>query len=148
MRGDGRVFRRSRHWCCAYYDAKGIEKREICRNRKDEKLEATTENEKTAREYLRKLRRAVVAETGGGPLFLGPEMRRLRVGALLDKLKAIYALGGRRRVPREVGPQMKSHLKPLREFFGDMRAVTVDEIRVQEFVSLLLSKGKQNSTVN
>jgi integrase len=43
---------------------------------------------------------------------------------------------------------MKSHLKPLREFFGDMRAVTVDEIRVQEFASLRLSKGKQNSTVN
>lgn len=92
--------------------------------------------------------RAVAAEIGGGPIFLGPEMRRLRVGVLLDRLEAHYQLGGKRRVPREVGPQMKSHLKPLRGFFGDMRAVTIDEIKVHEFVSLLLSKGRQNSTVN
>jgi len=150
MRGDGRVFRRtgSRYWCCAYYDAKGMEKREICRNRKHEKLEATAENEETARKYLRTLVRAVTAEIGGGPIFLGPEIRRLRVGALLDKLEARHRAGGKSRLPREVGPPMKSHLKRLREFFGDMRAVVVDEIRVQEFVSLLLSKGKQNSTVN
>ncbi len=150
MRGDGRVFPRtgSPYWWCAYYDAKGVEKREVCLNRKHEKLVATADNEEAARKYLRKLVDAVKAETLGAPAFLGPEVRRLQVNAILDKLEAHYKLGGKRGIPREVQPQMKSQLKPLRDFFGDMRAVAIDESRVQEFVSLLLSKHKQNATVN
>jgi integrase len=150
MRGDGRIFRRtgSRYWWCAYYDAKGTEKREVCRNRKGEKLEATAENEQAARKYLAKLVDAVTTETGGGPAFLGPEMRRLSVNAILDKLEGHYKLGGKRGIPREVGPQMKSHIKPLRAFFGNTRAVAIDEVKVQEFMSLLLSKRKQNATIN
>jgi len=151
MRGDGRVFRRpgSPYWCCAYYDAKGVEKREVCLNRKHtKKLEATTDNEDAAWKYLRKQVAAVRAETLGAPAFLGPEMRRLRINKILDKLEAHYRLGGKYGIPREVGPQMKSHLKPLRGFFGNMRAVAIDEDKVQEFVRLLLSKGKQNSTIN
>ena len=60
MRGDGRVFRRngSPYLSCAYYDAKGVEKREVCLNRKHEKLEATPDNEEAARKYLRKSRSA------------------------------------------------------------------------------------------
>ncbi len=150
MRGDGRIFPRpgSPYWWCAHYDANGMEKREVCLNRKGEKLEATPENEEAARKYLRKQVDAVTAEKLGGPAFLGPEMRRLGVNAILDKLEAHYKLGGKRGIPREVGPQMKSHLKPLRDFFGKTRAVTVDEVKVGKFVSLLLSKGKQNATVN
>ena len=75
-------------------------------------------------------------------------MRRLRVDAILDKLESHYMLGGKKRIHRKVTPQMKSQLKPLRSFFGEMRAVSVDENTVQEFVSLLLSQGKQNATVN
>ena len=57
----------------------------------------------------------VRAETLGGPAFLGPEMRRLSANAMLDKLEAHYKLGGRRGIPREVGPQMKSHIStPVR----------------------------------
>lgn len=150
MRGDGRIYRRneSPYWCCAYYDAKGEEKREVCLNRKGEKLEATAENEEAARKYLRKQVDAVTAEKHGGPAFLGPELRRLSVNAILDKLEAHYKLGGKRGIPREIGPQMRSHLKPLRAFFGYNRAVAVDEIKVQEFVTLLLSKRKQNATIN
>lgn len=150
MRGDGRLFRRtgSPYWCCAYYDANGVEKREVCLNRKGEKLEATAENEEAARKYLRKQVDAITAEKLGGPAFVGPEMRRLPVNVILNKLEAHYKLGGKRGIPREVGPQMKSHLKPLRDFFGHTRAVAIDEDKVQKFVSLLLSKGKQNATVN
>jgi integrase len=151
MRGDGRLFRRtgSPYWCCAYYDAKGVEKREICLNRKREKkLEATAENEDAAWKYLREQVAAVRAETLGAPAFLGPEMRRLRVNKILDKLEAHYRRGGKYGIRREVSPQMKSHLRPLRDFFGNMRAVAIDEDKVQEFVRLLLSRGKQNSTIN
>jgi hypothetical protein len=109
----------SRYWWCAYYDAKGAEKREVCLSRKGEKLEATAENEGAARKYLRKRVDEVSTEKLRGPAFIGPEIRRLSVTAILDKLEAHYKLGGKRGIPREVGPQMKSHLKPLRVFFGD-----------------------------
>jgi integrase len=125
-----------------------VEKREVCENRKRKKLEATAENEEAARKYLRKLVDTVRAETLGAPAFLGPEVRRLPVNAILDKLEAHYKLGGKRGIPREVGPRMKSQLKPLHDFFGGMRAVSIDEGKVQDFVTLLLSKGKQNATVN
>jgi len=150
MRGDGRVFRRkgSPFLWCAYYDAKGVEKREVCLKRNGEKLEATTENDELARKYLRKQVDAVSAEKLGGPAFLGPEMRRLSLNAILDKLEAHYKLGGKRGIPREIGPQMKSHIKPLRAFLGDRRAVAIDMTKVQEFVSFLLSKRKQNATIN
>lgn len=150
MRGDGRIFRqpRSPYWYCAYYDAKGKEQREVCHNRKGEKLEATEANVDAANKYLRKLVDAVRAEALGAPAFLGPDTRRMPVNDMLDKLEAHYKLGGKRGIPREVGPQMRSHLKRLRDYFGDMRAVAIDESRVQEFISNLRSQGKQNATVN
>jgi len=80
MRGDGRVFRRigSTYWWCAYYDAKGVEKREVClkkHHKKQNKLKATADNEDAARQYLRKQVDAVRAETLGAPAFLGPTAR-------------------------------------------------------------------------
>ena len=150
MRGDGRVFRRtgSPYWWGAYYDGKSVEQREVCLGRTREKLKATAENEEAARKYVRKLVDAVRAEKLGAPAFLGPDIRRLSVDAILDKLEAHYKLGGKLGIPREVGPQMKSHLKRLRTFFRNKRASAVDQEEVQKFVSLLLSKGKKNATVN
>jgi integrase len=151
MRGDGRIFRRagSPFWWCQYYDAKGKQQREVClAGRKNEKLEATDANEDAARKYLRKLVDSVKAEKLGAPAFLGLEVRHLSVNDILDKLEANYKLGGKRRIPRSIGPEMRSHLKRLRDYFGDFRAVSIDEIKVEGFVSMLLSNGRKNATVN
>jgi integrase len=150
MRGDGRIYQRpgSPFWWCDYYDAKGRKQREVCRSRKNEKLEATDVNQDAACKYLRRLVDSVRAEKLGAPAFLGPQLRHLSVNAILDKLEARYKLGGKRRIPRSVRPEMRSHLKRLRDYFGDMRAVSIDEVKVEGFVSTLLSKGRKNATVN
>jgi integrase len=161
MRGDGRIFKQrgSPFFWCAYYDAKGKERYEVCFDRKNSKIPATVdaegkpdegaENTKQARKYLRKLVDAVRAESHGAPAFIVPETRRLTVNAILDQLEIEYKKGDRRkRIPREISPQMKSHLKRVRDYFGEMRAVNVDGEKVQEFVSSTIARGKQNATVN
>jgi hypothetical protein len=150
VKGDGFVFHQkgSPFWWCGYRDAKGKEHREVCLDRKNVKLLATAENEPLARKYLSKLVNAIRAEMSGGREFLAPDMRRITVNVILDKLQTHYMLGGKKRIPRKVTPQMKSQLAPLRSFFGNMRAVFVNEGNVQEFISLLLSQSKANATIN
>jgi integrase len=150
-RGDGRVFQRdgSPYWWCAYYDAQGKEQREVCKHRKsDEKLDASEANRAEAEHYLAKQVDAVKAEKLGAPAFIGPQQRRIRVNQILDDLIAEYELGGKLGIPRKASPQMNSHLKRVRDYFGHRRAVSITKQNVNAFVSLLQSQGKKNATIN
>ena len=149
-RGEGRLFRhdRSRFWYVAYYNSAGKELREVARDRKGNKLENTDANEKAARDYLKKLVMAVGAESLGAPAFLGPDKRRQTVNDILDKLVMDYEKENEDGISRKVGPQMKSHLKRVRDFFGDTRAVGVSDAKVDEFKKHLRSAGLAKATVN
>jgi hypothetical protein len=78
--------------------AKGREQREVCINRKREKLQATAdkiedENPQIAKEagrFLKARRDAVTTEKHGGPVFDGPVAERVTIDHLLDSLRADY----------------------------------------------------------
>lgn len=106
------------------------------------------ENKEAAQKYLRKLTQAVSAELFGASPFLGPDVRRLSVNEILDKVEKKYEEPNEDGICRKVPPPMKSHLKRLRDFFGDIRAVSVDDTKVAEFKALLLSNGYAKATVN
>jgi integrase len=72
----------------------------------------------------------------------------MTVDEILDDLVGHYKRGGEKGIPREVPPQMISHLKPLREFFGTLRAMQVGSRDVEAFKSKLKAEKKANATVN
>jgi len=89
----------------------------------------------------------VGADRIGARAFI-PQQQRVSVDEILDDLEAEYKLGGKKRVPRTISPQMRSHLKRIREFFGAMRALDVHQKHIRDFVALQLSQRKENATVN
>jgi integrase len=139
QRGQGRIFSRKGSpflWCAYFLRGKEIR-------------ESTGETEpRKAERFLNRRMKEIGADQIGARLFAGPQQERVLVNELLDDVEAEYKLGGKRRIPREVSPQMRSHLNRVREHFGAMRAVAVHSHHVQGFVSLLKDQGKQNATVN
>lgn len=139
QRGQGRVFPRkgSPFLWCAYY-LRGREYREST---------GETDPQKAQR-FLNRRMKEIGADQIGAKAFAGPQQDRVLVNELLDDLEADYKLGGKRRIPREISPQMRSHLNRVRDYFGAIRANTVRARHVQGFVSMLKGQGKQNATVN
>jgi integrase len=80
--------------------------------------------------------------------FLGPAQERISVNELLDDLVAQYRLGGKKRIPREMEPGMRSNLRSVRDYFGEKRVATVTKRHVDEFISRLKVERKSNATVN
>ena len=138
MRGDGRIYQRagsSLFWCAYYLRGKQYR-------------ESTGEtDEKKAQKFLsRKLKEVHADEIGARP-FVGPRQQRITVTELLDALAADYKLRG------VDSPQFRSHLKAIRDHFGDWRAVNVSAESVDKFITARLEgtaelKGKSPATVN
>ena len=107
-RGQGRIFQRkgSTLWWCAYY-LRGKEYRESTEQR----------DEKKAQKFLDRKLKEVHADQIGAKPFVGPQQERLKISELLDALEADYKLRGKE------SPQFKAHLKPVRDYFGEWRAV-------------------------
>ena len=74
--------------------------------------------------------------------FVGPKQEKLTVNNLLDALASDYKLRGKQ------SAQFNSHLKPVRKYFGDWRAVDVTAEAVDRFISELLEQGKAVATTN
>jgi integrase len=133
MRGDGRIYRRpgsSVLWCAYYLRGK-------------EYRESTGEtDEATALKFLKRKLKEVHADEVGARPFVGPQQQRITISELLDALEADYKLRGKDT------PQFKAHLKPVRGYFGDWRAVEVTAESVDTFISGLLESGKAPATVN
>ena len=72
----------------------------------------------------------------------------MTVNEILDDLVGHYKRGGEKGIPREVSPQMTSHLKPLREFFSEFRAMQVGSRDLEAFKSQLKVAKKANATIN
>lgn len=139
QRGQGRIFPRkgSPYFWCAYF-LRGREFRESTRETDPRKAER----------FLNRRMKEIGADQIGAKAFAGPSQERVLVNELLDDLEAEYQLGGKQRIPRKISPQMRSHLKRIRQHFGAMRAFMVRRHHIQDFISQLKSEGKKNATVN
>ncbi len=134
LRGRGRTFQRkgSAHVWIAYY-RRGEEIRESSGSpdpRDAEKL------------LLRRLKEVGAEQLGARP-FVGPKQERITVGELLDALEKDYQLQ-----EGHAPAQFASHLKPVRAFFADRRAVGVSPDVVDRFIEARLAEGKAPATVN
>jgi len=139
VRGDGRLYKHpsSKFWWCAFY-LRGKQIRQ-----------STGEaNEKEAKKFLKRKIREIENDKEGIKRFSYPQQERVTVNEILDDLVEYYKRGGEKGIPREVPPQMTSHLKPLREFFGTLRAMQVGSRDVEAFKSQLKAEKKANATVN
>jgi integrase len=136
MRGEGRVFKRGSTWWISYYgpgEDGAIEIRESSKS----------DSESTARKMLRDRQREVANHRSGVRSFAGPRAERLTVADLLDSLEADYR-------QREIKSLKKSlgHAKPVREFLGHVRAVTVTPDLVREYIESRRSEGRSSAKVN
>src|SRR5215471_12534114 len=113
-RGEGRLYRQkdTRFWFCAYY----------LRGKQIRQSTGETD-EKRALNFLKRKIREVENDKDGIKRFTNPRQEKVSVNEILNDLVEHYKRGGKKGIPREVPPQMTSHLRPLREFFCELRAV-------------------------
>lgn len=139
MRGQGRIYRRegSPFWWCAYY----------LRGKQYRQSTGETDEKRTQKFLSRKLME-VGADKIGAKAFIPPQQERVIVNDILDDLVEHYKRGGKKGIPRETPPQMKSHLQPLRDFFGTSRAMRIGSSDIETFKSQLKAEKKANATVN
>lgn len=118
-RGTGRLYRQRNSafiWCA--YNLNGKEFRE-----------STGEtDEKKAEKYLDHKIKEVGAAQIGKSVFVSPKQQRRTVSELLDALKADYTLRGK------ATPQFESHLKVIRDYFGERKAVAVTAESIDAFI--------------
>lgn len=127
IQGFGYLFLRG-EWVWLRYSHRG----------KDYRKPAKTKDPKKAFAQLRQLH----GRAQGGAS-VDPKVERVTVGKLLDALEAHYRLEGVRGMVAAL-----SHLKPVREAFGDCRAVDLTAEAVDRYVEERLAAGKRPATVN
>ena len=119
--------RRGQIWWIAYYF-----------NGKEIRESAKSTSESDARRLLKKRLKEI-----HGSRFVGPQQEKLTVDDLLDALITHLETKGAKTVDR-----LKSHLKPLREWFSLTRGVNVTTADVERYVAERLKAGKARATVN
>jgi integrase len=82
------------------------------------------------------------ADRSGAKKFIGPEQKKITVNLLLDNLESDYRLRG------IDSPQFRSHMKRIREHFGDWRAVEVTAAEVDRYIEKRLADGARPASVN
>jgi integrase len=123
----GRIFQRGDiHWVAYYFNGKEI--RESSRSG----------NEADARRLLKMRLKEV-----HGNRYVGSQEEKLTVDDLLDALIIHLETKGAKTVVR-----LKSHLKPLRNFFALSRAVNVTTTIVEQYIAQRLKAEKARATVN
>jgi integrase len=138
-RGDGRIYRHpeSEFFWCAYY-LRGKQYRQ-----------STGEtNEKKAQNFLRRKLKEVGADQIGAKAFIAPQQEKVTVNEILDDYVNHYRRGGKRSIPREPDSSMTGHLKRVRDFLGDRKAMLIGTAEIDSFIAHLQSEGKANATIN
>ena len=138
-RGEGRLYTHptSKFIWCGYY-----------RRGKQIRQSTGEMDPKKAQKFLDRKIREVANEKDGLKAFISPKQEKVTVNEILNDLVEHYKRGGKSGIRREVPLQMLSQIKPLRQFFGTMRAVQVGSVDIEEFKSQLKAEKKANSTVN
>jgi integrase len=85
----------------------------------------------------------LAADRQGLKQFTTPQHRQLQFGSLLDDLVSDYRV---RRVKSFASAL--SHLKPLREHFGDWRAVGINFRAIEAYITRRREDEKSNATIN
>ena len=112
--------------------------------RGEEHRESTgTPHLKVARRFHRQKLDEIAADRQGLKKFLAPAAQRVRIVELLDDLAADYRL---RKV--KSWAQFRSHLKPIREHFGNWRSVDITAEAVDAYIEDRLEAEKAPSTLN
>ena len=148
MRGDGRLFhRRGIPWIAYYRQGKeiresaagAIKAAELKRGR------PLTENESTqaAMAFLKNRLREVLNEADGIRAFVGPKQQKLTVEQLLQSYEQDCEV---RKVKGLA--QVRSHLKHIRQEFGNDRAVSVSRDLLVKYISLRQDEGAKAATIN
>lgn len=101
-----------------------------------------TSDEKTAQKILRAKVRAVLNERDGLQSFLTPKAARTTVGDLLDALEADYRLRGK------LSATVTSHLKRVRQPFGEKRARALESTDIDTWIEEQLRAGRAPATIN
>jgi integrase len=132
-RGRGSLIRYndSTFWFSSYY-LRGKEHRESTRE---------TDFELAKRVHKKVLDR-IGADRAGLKHFVTPTDRRLRVGELLDALVKDYELRGK------ACQQFCSHLKPIREYFGDWLALNLTSEAVDIYIEGRRQAKRAPATIN
>jgi integrase len=133
VRGSGRIFKYkgSVYFWCAY-SLRGKEYRESTRETDSIKAE----------KFLKRKIKEVGADQIGAKAFVGPNQQRLRVGEMLDALEADFTLRGK------ASPQFRSHMKTIRAYFGDWRALEVTPEKVDKFIGEMQDGDYADATIN
>lgn len=97
--------------------------------------------EKQARKALR-LRLQEIANDKAGIQAFSPGATRLRVNDLLDELEQDY------RVRDKLSATVRSHLKRIRERFGNERAAHLDAKEIDSYIAEQLEAGAAPATIN
>jgi integrase len=133
MRGDGRIYQRKRspfYWC--EYWLRGEQYRES----------TGTVDKKAAQKFLSRKLKEVHADQIGAKTFISPQQERVTVDSLLDSLESDYKLRGK------WSTKVNSNVKPLREYFGDWRAVDVTSDAVSKYIEGLREQEYSAATCN
>jgi integrase len=101
-----------------------------------------TADEKQARKALRLRLQEVANDQRGIQTFLGPGANRLRINDLLDELAQDYRVRGK------LSASITSHLKPMRERFGTIRATQLDAKEIDSYIAEQLEAGIAPATIN
>jgi hypothetical protein len=133
-RGDGSLVRveGQANWCSV-----------ICVRGTQHEISTGTPDLKLAKRVHRQKLDELAADRQGLKPFTTPQHRQLQFGSLLDDLVSDYRL---RRVKSLAS--VLSHLKPLREHFGDWRAVGINFRAMEAYISTRRQDEKSNATIN
>ena len=131
-RGMGRIFPRGSRWWIAYYaPCQGRTARCLtacgCVHEMREPAGATDAD---AKKLLKIRLQALAVHRTGLRQFQGPRQEKITVSELLDSPERDHEIRGRRGLP-----QLRSHLKHIREYFSLDRAVAVTPARLRDYIA-------------
>jgi integrase len=115
----------------------------ICVRGRQHEISAGTPDLKLAKRFHRQKLDELAADRQGLKQFTTPQHRQLQLGSLLDDLVSDYRV---RRV-KSLGSVL-SHLKPLREHFGDWRAMDISFRAIEAYITKRREDEKSNATIN
>lgn len=135
LRGQGRIFQRKQRFWIAYYvkkDGRSVEVRE-----------SAGQTEQDARKLLKQRQDELAAHRLGIRRFQGPQQERITVLQLLTELERHYELQDLASLRR-----LRSHLKHIRQYFGNDRALAVTAFRLSAYMEFRQQQGAANATIN
>jgi integrase len=101
------------------------------------------DGERAGKRFHRQKLDELAADRQGLKQFTTPQHRQLQFGSLLDDLVSDYRV---RRVKSLAS--VLSHLKPLRDHFGDWRAMDITFRAIETYITTRREDEKSNATIN